>query len=186
MPYTEILRTAGTGAPVPTAGHCWPVPLQETLTLKGRSGSVSCGGHCSLPWILVQRFCLCPLNVSGGYEVWKCACIPPTVLLQLLLCPWRWGIFFWWVSTFSCWWLVSASCDLVFSQEKMSALSSPPLWSFRNNSQKVQIFFFCFFLFWDLSNSISWVFCEENMNLCYNLSLSLSSSFPHSLSWFIL
>ena len=144
MPYTEILRTAGTGAPVPTAGHCWPVPLQETLTLKGRSGSVSCGGHCSLPWILVQRFCLCPLNVSGGYEVWKCACIPPTVLLQLLLCPWRWGIFFWWVSTFSCWWLVSASCDLVFSQEKMSALSSPLLWSFRNNSQKVQIFFFLF------------------------------------------
>ena len=22
---------------------------------------------------------------------------PPTILLQLLLCPWMWGSFFWWV-----------------------------------------------------------------------------------------
>ena len=39
-------------------------------TLKGRSGSVSCEGHCSFPWVLVHtRFCLCPLSTSGRYEV---------------------------------------------------------------------------------------------------------------------
>ena len=26
----------------------------------------------------------------------------PTVLLGLLLCPWMWGVFFWWDPTFSC------------------------------------------------------------------------------------
>ena len=29
-------------------------------------------------------------------------CAPPTILLWLLLCPWSWGLFFWWVPTFSC------------------------------------------------------------------------------------
>ena len=33
---------------------------------------------------------------------------PPTVLLGLLLCPWMWGIFFWWDSIFSCWQLFSS------------------------------------------------------------------------------
>ena len=32
---------------------------------------------------------------------------PPTVLLGLLLCPWTWGIFFWWDPAFSCQWLFS-------------------------------------------------------------------------------
>ena len=41
MPHTTCLRSAAARAPVPEAGHCSPVPLQETL--KGRSGSVSVG-----------------------------------------------------------------------------------------------------------------------------------------------
>ena len=54
MPHTTPPRFAAAKAPVPTAGHCWPVPLQENMqTLKGRSGSVSCGGHCSFPLVLV-------------------------------------------------------------------------------------------------------------------------------------
>ena len=37
-------RSAAPRTPVPVAGHCWPVPTQETLkTPKGRSGSVSVG-----------------------------------------------------------------------------------------------------------------------------------------------
>ena len=57
--------------PVPMVSHCWPTPLQETLTLIGRSGSASCGGHCSFPGVLVHiRFCLCPWRVSDGYGVW--------------------------------------------------------------------------------------------------------------------
>ena len=56
-------RPAAPRAPAPAAGHCGPVPLQETL--KHRSGSVSMG---SLgPG--AQKVCLSPLSVSGGYGV---------------------------------------------------------------------------------------------------------------------
>ena len=42
----------------------------DTQTLKGRSGSVSCGGHCSFPWVLmITRFCLIRLSISGGSEI---------------------------------------------------------------------------------------------------------------------
>ena len=33
---------------------------------------------------------------------------PPTILLGLLLCPWTWGILFWWDPTFSSWRLFSS------------------------------------------------------------------------------
>ena len=43
----------------------------DTQTLKGRSVSVSCGGHCSFPWVPVHtRFCLCPPSISSRYELW--------------------------------------------------------------------------------------------------------------------
>ena len=43
----------------------------STGDTQTRSGSVSCGGHCSFPWVLVcTRFCLHTLNVSSSYEVW--------------------------------------------------------------------------------------------------------------------
>ena len=39
----------------------------DTQTLSGRSGSASCGSHCSFPLVLVHtRFCLHPPSVSGG------------------------------------------------------------------------------------------------------------------------
>ena len=42
----------------------------STGDTQTRSGSVSCGGHCSFPWVLVcTRFCLHTLNVSSSYEV---------------------------------------------------------------------------------------------------------------------
>ena len=51
-------------SPSPAAGHCWPVPPQETL--KHSSGLVSVG---SLgPG--AHKVCLNPLSVSGGYGVW--------------------------------------------------------------------------------------------------------------------
>ena len=31
----------------------------------------------------------------------KCNLVPPVVLMGLLLCPWTWGISFWWDPTFS-------------------------------------------------------------------------------------
>ena len=60
-------------------------------------------------WGLVHtRFWLSPRSMSGGLGFdSKCDFAPPTVLLGLLLCPWTWGIFFWWDPTFSWWWLLS-------------------------------------------------------------------------------
>ena len=49
-------RSAAPRAPAPVAGHCWPLPPQETL--KHSSDSVS----------LCTRFCLSPLCISDGYE----------------------------------------------------------------------------------------------------------------------
>ena len=41
----------------------------DTQALKGRSGSVSCGGHCSFPWALAcTRFCLHPPSISVVLE----------------------------------------------------------------------------------------------------------------------
>ena len=54
----------------------------DTRTLKGWSGSVSCGGQCSFLWVLMHtRFCLYAPNISGGYGVWfekllhACSCL---------------------------------------------------------------------------------------------------------------
>ena len=48
---------------------CGFARVGHDLATKHRSGSVSCGGHCSFPWVLVcTRFCLCPPRVSGVHE----------------------------------------------------------------------------------------------------------------------
>ena len=71
-------------APAPLAGHCWPTPLQETLK------SSKAGLAQSLWGLLVHtRFCLSPSSISGGYGVdSKCDFATPTILVELLLCPW--------------------------------------------------------------------------------------------------
>ena len=82
-----IPRSAAPRAPAPAAGHCWPVPLQETL--KQSSGSVSVGS-----WVLVlMRFiwALWASLVGMGFDS-KHNFAPPTILLELLLCLWIWSI----------------------------------------------------------------------------------------------
>ena len=72
----------------------------------------SAGGHSDtlLPqslwtlWVLVHtRFvwALCVSLVGMGFDS-KHDSAPPTILLGLLLCPWTWGIFFWYDSAFFC------------------------------------------------------------------------------------
>ena len=104
MPYAVFPRSA-------TAEHLSPqqttvthASAGDTQTLKGRSGSDSCGGHCSFTWVLVHiKFCLHPLSVSDRYEVYlKCDFAPPTILLRFLICPGSHGTIFWWDSTFPC------------------------------------------------------------------------------------
>ena len=57
--------------------------------------------------IIVLQFVDCPPRGHGTWFYHDC--IPPTILLQLLLCPWLWGIFFCvWVQVSSCWWLFSS------------------------------------------------------------------------------
>ena len=75
----------------------------DTQTLKDRSGSDYCGGHCSFHWVLVHtRFCfVCALGatLAGMRSDSKCDCTPPTVLLWLFLYPWTWVIVSWWIPT---------------------------------------------------------------------------------------
>ena len=99
--------TAAAGAPVPGAGHCWPTPLQETLkqTLKGRPGSASCEGHCSFP----LSWCSQGLFVPSKHLWWaRGLTLSGLCPSHRLLCPWLWGVSFWWVPTFSCQWLFSS------------------------------------------------------------------------------
>ena len=58
-----IPRSAAPRAPAPVAGHCWPVPPQETPKHSSVSvsvGSLGPGAH---------KVCLSPLSISGGYGV---------------------------------------------------------------------------------------------------------------------
>ena len=84
-----IPRSASLRDPTPVTGHCWPIPLQETLRHNSASvsvGSLGSGAH---------KICLSPPSISGGYGFdSKCNFTPLPVLLGLLLCPWTWGIFF--------------------------------------------------------------------------------------------
>ena len=54
------------------------------------------GSHCSFPWVLMPQSFVCALQVSlvGMRFDFTRDCAPPTILLQLLLCPWVWAIFF--------------------------------------------------------------------------------------------
>ena len=59
-----VTQTATPRVPAPVAVHYWPVPPQETL--KHSSGSVSVGF-----WGPgVQKICLSPPSIFGGYGVW--------------------------------------------------------------------------------------------------------------------
>ena len=99
-----IPSSAAPRAPASAADHCWLIPLQETLK-HSKAGLIQ-----SLWGLLVcTRFCLSPLSILAGMGFdSKRDFIPPTILLGLLLCPWTWGMFFWWEPTFSCWWLSSS------------------------------------------------------------------------------
>ena len=100
-----IPRSAVPRAPVPAMVPCWPIPpllrhsntqRQVWLSLCGVSGYAQ-----HFVWAL-------QVSLVGMAFDSKRDFIPPTILLQLLLCPWTWDIFFWWDPTFSCRWLFSS------------------------------------------------------------------------------
>ena len=77
-----IPRSAAPRAPAPAAGHCWPIPLQETLKQFWLS---LCGVRGSAVWALWASLVGIGFNSKHDFA-------PSTILLGLLLCPWMWGI----------------------------------------------------------------------------------------------
>ena len=71
----------------------------DTQTLESRSGSVSVGspGPSAHKVLFEPSKCLWWIR---GFD-FKHDFAPPTILLGFLLCPWMWGIFFWWNPTLS-------------------------------------------------------------------------------------
>ena len=73
---------------VPTAGHCWPMPLEETLKhSKAGVAQSPVGRHCSLPSVLCAQGFVCALwaSLMGLRFDFKCNWSSPTILLRLLL-----------------------------------------------------------------------------------------------------
>ena len=84
--------------------HCWPMPLQETLK-HSKTGLAQSPVEVTAPF--PGSWCAQGLFVPSEcfWWVWGLIlsdCASPTVLLGLLLCPWTWGISFWWDPTFFC------------------------------------------------------------------------------------
>ena len=78
----------------------------DTQTPKNRSGSVSC--RVSVSWCTEGFVSALQVSPLVGMELDSKCNFPPSALLGLLLCPWTWGIFFWWDPAFSCQWLFSS------------------------------------------------------------------------------
>ena len=58
------------------------------------------------------------IKINGNNNNNKCDWAPPTILLQLLLCPWKWDIIFWLVPTFSCQRLFSSYLRFLCSHKR--------------------------------------------------------------------
>ena len=127
-------RSATVRAPIPMAGHCWLVPPQETLKqLKGSSGPVSVGSLGPRVYkVLFELF-------KRLWQVWglnPAAISPPYHLARAsLLCPWTWGVFFWWNPTFSCQWFFSSKLQFWSSHRRRWAqvLLLPHLFLYSNS-----------------------------------------------------
>ena len=87
---------------------CTETQTQVRLSLCGISGSWCAQGFVWTLWA----------SLAGMGFVSKHNFTLPTILMELLLCPWMWGIFLWWDPTFSCQWLFSS--ELLFWSSRRS------------------------------------------------------------------
>ena len=83
----------------------------QSLCGISKVGSLTWGSEPSQWWEIF--FCIIVLQFVGhtpsGYEIWFYHhCVPPTILLQLILCRWTWDMFIWWVPASSCQWLFNS------------------------------------------------------------------------------
>ena len=127
MPRAGWPRSAATRAPAHAAGHCRPVPLQQTLK---HSKEYLAQSLCGL-WPLLCTRAAWALLACLAYRGFESQCNfhppPPTILLGLILYPLTWGIFFWWDPTFSVKGCSVVSCSFgVLAGEMSSNPSTPP------------------------------------------------------------
>ena len=115
-----ILRSPAPRAPAPATDHCWPIPPQETLKRSKAGmaqslwGLLACTGFV---WAL--QTAMAGMGFDSKHDF-----APPTILLELLLCPWMWGIF-WWDWTFSVNSCSAASCNFgLLTEDKCTSLYS--------------------------------------------------------------
>jgi len=80
-----------------------PVDSQSLCQIS-RLGSLTWGPN--LHNSVRNLFGIIVLQQVGGWFYHECT--PPAISMQLLLCLWTWGIFFWWVPASSCWWLFNS------------------------------------------------------------------------------
>ena len=84
-----VTQVASPRALAPAAGHCSPIPLQETETQVWLSLCVVSGSWCTQGFVLALRVSLAGMGFESKHDF-----APPTIMLGLLLCPWMWDIFF--------------------------------------------------------------------------------------------
>ena len=106
MSHAVCLRSAAARGPVPVAGHCWPIPLQETLNTQRQVWLNLCGVSGS--WCTQGFF----------WALWVSLVCTGLILKMISpLLPSCWGFFFafgcrvsflWWDPIFSCWWLFNS------------------------------------------------------------------------------
>ena len=93
--------------PHPVLLHPEPLPLRQAtanLYLHRRHSNTALAQSLWVLWVVAcTRFAwaLWASLAGMGFDS-KCNFAPSTILLGLLLCPWMWGVFFWWDPTFSC------------------------------------------------------------------------------------
>ena len=82
-----IPKSAAPKASAPAAGHCWPIPLQETLTQRQVWLS-----PCEVPWCTQAFIWALQASLEGRVFDSKDNFTTPTILLGPLLCPRTWSI----------------------------------------------------------------------------------------------
>ena len=115
MLHAACLKSAAARAPIPVAGHCWLCFCRRHSNTQRQvwlSLCVISGSWCtqSFDWTLQASLAGMGFDSKSNFA--------PNILLGLLLCPWMWGIFFWWDPTFSCGWLFSSKLQFCCSHRR--------------------------------------------------------------------
>ena len=116
MSHVAWPRSAAVRAPAPAEAMADPCFHRRHLNTQKQVWNSLCGvsgSWCSqdLVWALRASLADTGFDSKHGFT-------PLTILLGCLLCPWIWGIFFWWDRTFSCQWLFDSEVQFWSSHRR--------------------------------------------------------------------